>query len=41
MQSLGSNASLRNITEKIGDVSLSGEANKLVVGVDFGTTYSG
>lgn len=41
MQSLGSNTSLRNITEKIRDVSISDETNKLVVGVDFGTTYSG
>lgn len=41
MQSPSSEASLRNVTDKIRDVSLSGETNRLVVGVDFGTTYSG
>ncbi|KAL7275475.1 hypothetical protein RUND412_001582 [Rhizina undulata] len=36
-----SDANFRNVVEKIRDISLSGDSNRIIVGVDFGTTYSG
>lgn len=41
MASPESSTSLRGLADKVRSASLEGEPNRIVVGVDFGTTYSG